>query len=225
MADHLETVRTQGLQLWLNQNLADSGWPNPRGVGCGWVEPFDTWSDMSHLIPRETWPASSNVQQIAYFCNVIPQDPEAPFSDPAYPEAERQRVEEYAREFLDRNCGLIWPKLRAADDPSKFDDAALVNCELNPAVANFETQFFRVNIDPTELYCLSLPGTTKYRLPPGRSGFSNLFLAGDWTLTDLNLGCIEATVMSGMLASHAICGKPEHIYLAFGTKAPIKGDS
>ena len=225
MVDNLETVRTQGLQLWLNKNLADSGWPNPRGIGCGWVEPFDTWSDMSHLIARETWPASSDVQQIAYFCNVIPQDAEAPFSDPSYPEAERQRVEVYARGFLDQNCGLIWPKLRAPDDPSRFDDATLVNCELNPAVPNFPTQFFRVNIDPTELYCLSLPGTTKYRLAPGKSGFSNLFLAGDWTLTDLNLGCIEATVMSGMLASHAICGKPDSIYLAFGSKAPITGGS
>jgi uncharacterized protein with NAD-binding domain and iron-sulfur cluster len=190
MVDNLETVRTQGLQLWMNKNLTDSGWPNRRGVGCGWVEPFDTWSDMSHLIPRETWPASCNVRQIAYFCNVIPEDPSAPFSDPNYPEAEWQRVKDYAREFLDRNCGLIWPSLRNSGDPSKFDDATLVNCAVNPAIANFQTQFFRVNIDPTELYCLSLPGTTKYRLPPGRSGFANLFLAGDWTLTDLNLGCI-----------------------------------
>ena len=222
MVDNLETVRTQGLQLWMNKNLEDSGWPDgKRGIGCGWVEPFDTWSDMSDLIQREKWPASANVKQIAYFCNVIPDDPTAPFSDPNYPEKERLLVEGYSRQFLDENCGLIWPNLRNASDHSKFDDAALVNCALDPAIANFKTQFFRVNIDPTELYVLSLPKTTKYRLPPGKSGFSNLFLAGDWTLTDLNLGCIETTVMSGMLASHAICGKPEYIYYAFGTKSPI----
>jgi uncharacterized protein with NAD-binding domain and iron-sulfur cluster len=180
---------------------------------------------MSHLIPRETWPASANVQQIAYFCNVIPDDQGAPFSEPNYPAAEQQRVKNYAREFLDRNCGLIWPKVWHAGDPPKFDDATLVNCAINPAVANFQTQFFRVNIDPTELYCLSLPRTTKYRLPPGKSGFHNLFLAGDWTLTDLNLGCIETTVMSGMLASRAICGRPDHIYSAFGTETPIMGNA
>jgi len=224
MVENLETVRTQGLQLWMNKNLEDSGWLTGPGIGCGWEEPFDTWSPMSHLIPRETWPASANVQQIAYFCNVIPDDAMAPFSDPSYPEAERQRVLDYARLFLDKNCGLIWPKLRNADDHAKFDDAALVNCDLNPATANFPTQFFRVNIDPTELYVLSLPKSTKYRLPPGKSGFPNLFLAGDWTLTDLNLGCIETTVMSGMLASHAICGKPDHIYSAFGTETPILPD-
>ena len=227
MVANLETVRTQGLQLWMNKNLADSGWPNARGIGCSWVEPFDTWSDMSHLIPRETWPAPCKVQQIAYLCNVIPEDAAAPFSDPHYPEVERQRVKDYAREFLDRNCGLIWPKVRNPGDPSKFDDATLVNCTVDcavdPVIANFETQFFRVNIDPTELYCLSLPRTTKYRLPPGRSGFSNLFLAGDWTLTELNLGCIETTVMSGMLVSRAVCGKPDHIYSAFGTETPTVG--
>ncbi len=225
MVANLETVRTQGLQLWMNKNLADAGWPNARGIACGWVEPFDTWSDMSHLIPRETWPASSNVQQIAYFCNVIPDDPAAPFNAPSYPDAELQRVRDYARGFLDQNCGLIWPKARNSNDPKKFDDATLVNCALDPAIPNFQTQFFRVNIDPTELYCLSLPGTTKYRLPPGKSGFPNLFLAGDWTLTDLNIGCIEATVISGMMASRAICGKPDYIYTAFGTETPIVADA
>lgn len=224
MVGNLETVRTQGLQLWMNQNLADAGWPNARGIGCGWAEPFDTWSDMSHLIPRETWPASANVQQIAYFCNVIPDDPAAPFTDPSYPEAQRQRVKNYARGFLDQNCGLIWPKTRDSKNPSQFDDSTLVNCALDPTIANFDTQFFRVNIDPTELYCLSLPGTTRFRLPPGDSGFQNLFLAGDWTLTDLNLGCIEATVISGMLASKAICGKPDHIYSAFGAETRIEND-
>jgi hypothetical protein len=179
---------------------------------------------MSHLIPRETWPESANVQQIAYFCNVIPDDATQPFNDPSYPAAERQRVIDYSRAFLDQDCGLIWPKMRNTGDPAKFDDSKLVNCALDPAVPNFETQFFRVNIDPTELYCLSLPGTTKFRLPPGDSGFRNLFLAGDWTLTDLNLGCIEATVISGMMCSKAICGRPDHIYSAFGSQTPIEGE-
>ena len=57
-----------------------------------------------------------------------------------------------------------------------------------------------------------------------RGRFDGLFLAGDWTLTDLNLGCIEATVISGMMASKAICGKPDHIYSAFGAQTPIESD-
>ena len=58
---------------------------------------------------------------------------------------------------------------------------------------------------------LSLPGTARYRLRADRSGFSNLTLAGDWTDTGLNLGCIESAVISGRQASRAICGAPASI--------------
>ena len=31
-------------------------------------------------------------------------------------------------------------------------------------------------------------------------------IAGDWTACGLDVGCVEAAVMSGMLAAHAITG-------------------
>ena len=68
---------------------------------------------------------------------------------------------------------------------------------------------------------LSLPGSAKHRLASHDSDFENLYLAGDWTFTDLNIGCIEAAVISARMASRAICGKPEHIYGAFGSISPI----
>jgi len=71
----------------------------------------------------------------------------------------------------------------------------------------------KANVWPSELYTLSLPGTTRFRLRSDDSGFDNLFLAGDWTLTDLNVGCFEAAVISGMMASRAICSEPRHIYM------------
>ena len=55
---------------------------------------------------------------------------------------------------------------------------------------------------------LALPGATKARLRPDESGFENVTLTGDWTRNGLNVGCVEATVMSGMLASSAISGYP-----------------
>ena len=219
---NVELVRTQGLQLWLNRDLPGVGWNTGPGILCGYTEPFDTWSDMAQLIPRERWTPADNVQQIAYFCNVIPDDPLAPFNDPTYPAKELQRAKDYARGFLDAGLLGIWPKAVDPKNPGHFDDAALVNCVRDLKQPNFDTQFFRVNIDPSELYVLSLPGTTAYRMPSGDSGFDNLFLAGDWTFTDINLGCIEAAVISGCMASRAICGQPEHIYGAFGSVIPIK---
>ena len=60
-----------------------------------------------------------------------------------------------------------------------------------------------------------------FRLHPGRSGFSNLFLAGDWTSNVVNAGCVEAAVISGRLAAHAICGRPDYIYGVFGVASAV----
>jgi uncharacterized protein with NAD-binding domain and iron-sulfur cluster len=46
------------------------------------------------------------------------------------------------------------------------------------------------------------------RLEAGASGFAGLVLAGDWIHTGLNVGCVEATVMSGRLAANAVTGRP-----------------
>lgn len=39
-----------------------------------------------------------------------------------------------------------------------------------------------------------------------QSGFSNLFLAGDWTLNGLNSGCAEGAAISGARCAQAVAG-------------------
>lgn len=80
------------------------------------------------------------------------------------------------------------------------------------AEERFEAQYFRANVNPTDLYVLSLPGSTEFRLKAGDSGFRNLTLAGDWLRTGLNYGCVEGAVMGGFQAARAICGVPSFIY-------------
>jgi hypothetical protein len=46
----------------------------------------------------------------------------------------------------------------------------------------------------------------EHRLHSGNSGFANLKLAGDWTRTGVDGGCVEAAVISGMDAARAITG-------------------
>jgi uncharacterized protein with NAD-binding domain and iron-sulfur cluster len=215
MCDTLQAIKTQGFQLWANRDVANFGWSRPRGILCGYVEPFDTWSDMSPLLPLESWLPADNVRQSAYFCNAY-LDPrvEAPFSDASYPARERECVVQNSLSFLKENISLLWPQ---SIEQGTFDFNSLVSLTGAEGEARFREQFFRVNIDPSELYVLCLPGSTKYRLAPGDSRFCNLYLAGDWTLSDLNVGCIEATVISGRLASRAITGKPEFIYGSFGS--------
>jgi hypothetical protein len=74
--------------------------------------------------------------------------------------------------------------------------------------AQVDSQFWRANVDPSDHYVLSLPGTGRHRIKPGETGFDNLVIAGDWTDCGLNAGCVEAAVVSGRLAAHALTGVP-----------------
>ena len=57
---------------------------------------------------------------------------------------------------------------------------------------------------PPERYTLSLPGTIDDRVSPLDRSIRNMSIAGDWTACGIDAGCVEAAVMSGMLAVHAI---------------------
>lgn len=209
MIDEIQVVRTQAFQLWLNKSAGDMGWPyaaRAAPVLCGFVEPYDTWAQMDHLIKRECWPPGV-CRQIAYFCNAAPMDPEQkPFNDPNYPKRQLEVARSAALQFLETHAKTIW-----ADGVNSGD---LVGYEPGQRDV-LESQFVRINIDPSEQYVLSVKGSTEFRLAPGDSLFNNLFLAGDWTLVDVNLGCVEAAVQSGRLASFAITGAPDFMYGAF----------
>jgi hypothetical protein len=73
--------------------------------------------------------------------------------------------------------------------------------------AALATQHVSVNIDPSDRYVQSVPGSDEYRLRPDESGYDNVVLAGDWTDCGMNAGCIEAAVMSGLEAANALLGR------------------
>jgi hypothetical protein len=72
----------------------------------------------------------------------------------------------------------------------------------------FSSQYWRANVNPTDRYVLALPGSLKYRISPLDSTYDNLTIAGDWTDCGFNEGCVEAAVMSGRLAAHALSKSP-----------------
>ena len=204
MVDHLGTVATQSLQLWLDEDEAALGWTGPEGATIsGFVKPFDTWASMSHLLPVEDWPASHAPRSIAYFCSALAA-PDQPVGT-VDPERERDGVRRRAREFLDHDVGTLWP---AAVDDHGFRWSLLGDGGSSTATGadRLDDQYWRANIDPSDLYVQSLPGTDKYRLKPGSTGFDNLVVAGDWTDSGMNAGCVEAATRSGQLAAEAVHG-------------------
>jgi uncharacterized protein with NAD-binding domain and iron-sulfur cluster len=210
--EKVQTVQTQALQLWLSEDTQTLGWQFPAGVTEGPVlgafyEPIDTWADMSDLLPRESWPADHRPRSIAYFCGPLRDaHPIPPFSDHAFPTVELGRYAEIVFDFMQTKVGELWPN--ASRGPEGFKWELLVDLKDQSGPARLQSQYLRVNIDPTERYVLSVPGSTQYRLRANQLPFANVVLSGDWTYNGINAGCVEAAVMGGMFASRALCGVP-----------------
>ena len=67
----------------------------------------------------------------------------------------------------------------------------------------------KANVKGSDRYALSEPGLIVHRVSPLDPSVANLTIAGDWTACELDVGCVESAVISGLLAAHAISGKPE----------------
>lgn len=205
MVRHVKTVPTQAFQVWMREDMPRLGWRHPPSNLSGFVEPFDTWADMTHLVPAESW--KRPVKSIAHFCSVLPDTapPDGEITEEFYRQ-QRAVVRDNAVLFLDRDVGALWP---GAVDRKGFRWGVLATEGESPRGPDrFDTQFWTANVNPSDRYVLSLPGTPMYRLSPLHMCFDNLTIAGDWTASGLDSGCIESAVMSGCLAAHALSGLP-----------------
>ena len=190
------TVSTQAFQLWLDRPSDELGWGHgPDSVAGCYVEPLDTYCDMAHLLPRESWPEQDGVRGIAYFCGVLAERPgesQAGATD---------RVKTAAVEFCERDLTGLWP---AGGSP--FDWAAIADPKARSGRERFGSQYWRANIAGSERYVLTPAGSVEHRLPSDDSGFENLVLAGDWTKNGVDGGCVEAAAISGMQAARRLTG-------------------
>jgi uncharacterized protein with NAD-binding domain and iron-sulfur cluster len=200
MVDHVATVPTQSLQLWLRRAESELGWRHPGATISASLAPFETYAAMSHLITREDWTDGLRPEAIAYFCSVLPT------SAAADPRAAERLVRANAVEQLTRFAGPTWPHAVKPDGGFRWD----LLCSEGGGVQEerLDGQFWTANVDPSDQYVQSLPGTGAYRLRADQAGYANLFLAGDWINCGLNAGCIEAAVMAGMQAANAVRGLP-----------------
>jgi uncharacterized protein with NAD-binding domain and iron-sulfur cluster len=229
MIDGIPAVLTQTMQIWLKESYTALGWNVPYAgnntvVSGTFVVPINGTVEFRHLIPMEDWPADALPKSLWYFSGVMDEySPEPPFTDHDYPRRQHARVRYQCIQYLQATTGLLMPGATVdghspPGDPLCLDFNLLVDTRPGAmgegddftirGIPRFESQFWRANIDPTERYVTSPPGSTKCRLKAWGSGFANLTLAGDWIYTGLNVGSFEGTVMSGKLASYAITGYP-----------------
>ena len=188
MVDRVATVATRSAQLWLDASERELGWPGPPGVTLsGFGDTFDTWASMSHLLPREAWPSPGGPRGLAYLCGAMPDG--------------EDDVRRSLARFLDDEVGALWPGSRGVGG---FRWELLWDDEDRVGPDRLRAQYLRANVDPSDRYVQSLPGSGRHRIAPGRTGFDNLAVAGDWTACGLDAGCIEAATRSGAQAARAV---------------------
>jgi uncharacterized protein with NAD-binding domain and iron-sulfur cluster len=207
MVEHVGTVSTQAFQIWMNEEMKTLGWEGSQLSSLsGFIDPFGTWADMTQLVPQEHWP--NDPRAIAYFCGVL-----KPAGD-VDPAAERDRVRCAAVHFLNHDIGKLWPKSERRSGEFRWELLVDPQAKEAPAASDvndqrrFNSQFWTANVNPSDRYVQSLPGSSSYRISPLDLHFDNLTVAGDWTNCGLNIGCVEAAVMSGRLAAHALSIAP-----------------
>ncbi len=214
MVDHVRSVPTQALQIWLREDMEALGWSGPPANVSGFVHPFDTWADMRHLIAEESFVRPPRA--LAYFCSALPDASPAEQQRDDYAALRRDEVRRNAVRFLNRDVVQLWP--RAQQEAGSFRWDLLVDPDEDRAGAGaaservgekrIDTQHIQVNVNPSDRYALSLPGSLAHRISPLDPTYDNLTVAGDWTDCGFNAGCVEAAVMSGRLAAHALSQRP-----------------
>ncbi len=214
MTENVRTIQTVGVQVWLKPTLKELGmdlkaWGFPDGIEPNSVlysNPLYSWTDMSRNIQQEAWPAGHVPGHLSYYCGTYPEDPVPPFTQHDYPAQERERLVALTEQWFRDYMGWFWPNGTTIEYPQGVNFDLFMHPTKDDADARekFLSQFFIVNIDPTNRYVIAWPGTNKYRMRADESGYDNLVLAGDWTNFGLNVGHVEGTVISGLRAAQVI---------------------
>jgi uncharacterized protein with NAD-binding domain and iron-sulfur cluster len=214
MIENVLTVQTQSFQLWMNKSARELGWPIDASgqieipeqrqyeLMGGYIQPIDSWADMSQVLPTEAWGAKS----VQYLFG--PLEDEGQMPDPGkaskFPEMQLARAKQQMAQFLANSVAPLWPRALEVNDQNSFSWNVLLDPYERTGVERLDAQFCRANVEPSERYVLSIKNSGRYRMDPGASGFINLYLVGDWTRNGLNVGCVEAAALSAKLAAKAI---------------------
>ena len=204
MIEKVQTVQTQAFQFWLSENdkILQADY---NKFLTGYVEPLDTFCAMNQLIDREAWPPANTPKYISYVCGAFPDATVIPpphVHD--FAAKEKQRVLQNMLQYFKNDLQHVMPG--AFDSENNFKWNYLIDINNQTGEDRLTSQFYRANIDPSERYVLSAIGSSAYRLKTNESGFTNLYITGDWIQNGLNAGFVEGAVTSGLLTAIAVSG-------------------
>lgn len=202
MLSSIASTATMSAQIWTGR-IAE--WPGPEKLRGAFGKPLDTVWNAQTVLEHEDFPVADPPDSAMYLCGVLPQSVLQGLAGANGPEEEARNK---AKNWLNTDGTTVWSSLTHR---GAFDWNSLYDPLKSVGPGRLDWQHVSANHKPWSRYVQSLPGTKRFRLLADRSGFDNLYLAGDWTLTALSAGCMEAAVMSGLRAARAISGHPVEI--------------
>lgn len=217
MYTHVKSIPTMSMQLWITPNLKELGmhlpdWGFPEGALPNLVtyaDPQYSFIDMSQVLPYEDWGDQKPGVLIYYTGSFLDPEVIPPFSDHNYPHEQLERIMRISEQWLRDKMGWFFKNATTLEYPEgmKFDVIHDFSKTAKTDYARLKTQFFRANVNPTDRYTLSLPGSNKYRLKADESGFDNLVITGDWINFGVNVGYYEGAIVSGLQAGQVVRNK------------------
>jgi uncharacterized protein with NAD-binding domain and iron-sulfur cluster len=223
MVQNVKSIQTLAFQIWTKPTLAQMGWDAPPPLLSLYVQPLNTWADMTQVRDREAWPANATPGQVSYFCgSQIGPDLPPPPGKNDFEERMKADAKAAALDFLRTSMTALLPLTGDGSRPcppngSPFADRPVGACAFDWGVlfdpsnrngeGRFDAQYWRSNAGPSERCTIAQPGSIKYRIAADQTGYENLFIAGDWTENGVYVACMEGSVQSGILAARAISGR------------------
>ena len=192
------TTRTCAMQLWFTRSMDDLGSKGSDRTLAGADQPYSAWSDMSHLLTRETWDGPHLPRAIGYFCGQI--------QGPENGKAADRKAFGLAIQWLTDNSQVYWGRATSPSSPYGLDPALIHDPDPDAGGDVLTRQYIRANCNPSDLYVQSPKGSVYTRMDANQSGLANLYLTGDWTLNGINSGCAESAARSGWRCAQAVAG-------------------
>ncbi|PKV51399.1 putative NAD(P)-binding protein [Aquimarina sp. MAR_2010_214] len=219
MYNHVKSIPTMSMQLWIKPTLKELGmnlpdWGFPEGSLPNLVtyaDPQYSFIDMSQVMPYEDWKGDEPGVLIYYTGSFLDPEVIPPFSDHKYPHEQLERIMRVSEQWLRDKMGWFFPNATTLEYPEGMK-LSVIHDFLKNATTDYsrlKTQFFRANVNPTDRYTLSLPGSNKYRLKANESGFDNLIITGDWINFGVNVGYYEGAIVAGLQAGQVVRDKLE----------------